>query len=87
LKDGKGGVVAVLADEGLGIRSLPVGARGKLEAIAQTYEASVGEIAPVVKPGDCDVSVGRRDGTPGIALPLPDDDGQRRYRTGRIAVR
>jgi hypothetical protein len=40
-------------------------------------------------PGDYDVfvSVGQRDGTPTIALPLPDDDGQRRYKLGRMTLR
>jgi hypothetical protein len=33
------------------------------------------------------VSVGRRDGTPTIALPLPPDDGQRRYKVGRITLK
>jgi hypothetical protein len=32
------------------------------------------------------VSVGSRTGTPRIALPLPGDDGQRRYRLGSIRV-
>jgi len=35
---------------------------------------------------DVFVSVGRRDGTPEIALPLPHDDGQRRYRIGKIDI-
>jgi hypothetical protein len=32
------------------------------------------------------VSVGDRDGTPRIALPLADSDGHRRYRLGGIEV-
>lgn len=32
------------------------------------------------------VSVGQCDGTPVIALPLPDGDGHRRYRLGTIVV-
>jgi hypothetical protein len=35
---------------------------------------------------DVFVSVGTRTGTPKIALPLDDDDGLRRYRTGTIRV-
>ena len=30
------------------------------------------------------ISVGLRDGTPRLALPLTDDDGQRRYKLGQI---
>ena len=35
---------------------------------------------------DVFVSVGRRDGTPVIALPLADTDGHRRYKLGKITV-
>jgi len=89
LKDDKGGIVAVLVDEDLDMRTLPVAEPGKAEVVAHTLRASVGEVAPSVKPGEYDVfvSVGRRDGTPAIALPLTDEDGRRRYRIGRIAVR
>ena len=36
---------------------------------------------------DVYVSAGLRDGTPTIALPLDNDDGQRRYRLGSIIVK
>ena len=44
--------------------------------------------APNMAPGDYAVyvSVGRKDGTPVIALPLPDGDGHRRYRLGEMRV-
>ena len=32
------------------------------------------------------VSIGSRDGTPQIALSLPDDDGHRRYKVGQIRL-
>jgi hypothetical protein len=32
------------------------------------------------------VSIGQRDGTPKIVLPLADDDGQHRYRLGEIRL-
>jgi hypothetical protein len=32
------------------------------------------------------ISVGQRDATPTIALPLKDDDGQRRYFLGSITL-
>ena len=43
---------------------------------------------PGLKPAvyDVYVSVGARDGTPVLALPLPDGDGQRRYRLGTISI-
>jgi hypothetical protein len=49
----------------------------------------MGRFAPATKPGQYAlfISVGQRDGTPRIALPLADDDGQRRYRLGQITLR
>jgi len=48
-----------------------------------------GRVAPVTRPGDYAVyvSVGRRDGTPRIALPLAGDDGQHRYRLGQLVLK
>jgi hypothetical protein len=42
-----------------------------------------------LKPGTFDlfISIGTTTGTPRIALPLPGDDGQRRYRLGEVTVR
>jgi hypothetical protein len=44
--------------------------------------------APPAQPGTYDVfvSVGQRDGTPRLALPLPGYDGQRRYKLGQITL-
>ena len=44
--------------------------------------------APATRPGRYDlfISVGRRDGTPVIGLPLPGNDGHRRYRLGRLSL-
>ena len=88
IKDDKGGIVSVLADDGLDMRSLEVAAPGKAAAVARKKEFRVGLIAPVTKPGiyDVFVSVGKRDGTPIIALPLKDDDGQRRYKLGKVEL-
>jgi hypothetical protein len=46
------------------------------------------ERSGTLKPGAYDlfISAGSRIGTPRIALPLPDGDGQRRYRIGEIKV-
>ena len=45
-------------------------------------------LSEVVKPGTYEVfiSVGDRDGTPRLALPLKEDDGHRRYRLGAISL-
>jgi len=88
IKDDKGGIVSVLSDESLDMRSLEVGAPGKAPVREHESELTVGLIAPATKPGTYDifVSVGRRDGTPVIALPLADDDGQHRYKLGKMEV-
>jgi len=46
-------------------------------------------IVPRTEPGEYDlfVSVGQKDGTPTIALPLKDDDGQHRYKIGKILLK
>ncbi len=85
LKDEKGGIVAVLVDERLNVRSLPVGPPGSAEAV----ESQPAFALPFqLKPGvySVYVSVGTITGTPEIALPLPDGDGQRRYLLGRVEV-
>jgi hypothetical protein len=48
-----------------------------------------GPVTPETKPGlyDLFVSIGKQDGTPVLALPLSDDDGQHRYRVGTILVK
>lgn len=50
---------------------------------------AAGPVTPVTKPGlyDLFVSVGKKDGTPLISLPLTGDDGQHRYKIGRILVK
>lgn len=89
LKDDRGGLVAVLVEDGFDMRDLAVGAPGK--APTRTVKSSfvVGLVAPTTKAGTYDVylSVGSRDGTPRIALPLRDEDGQRRYKVGTMTVK
>ena len=89
LKDDKGGIVAVMVDEGFDVRTLKVGPPDKAPATKRSSELTAGMIAPVTKPGEYDVfvSVGQRDGTPAIALPLANDDGQKRYKLGRITLK
>ncbi|MGC8642428.1 MAG: DUF4832 domain-containing protein [Isosphaeraceae bacterium] len=88
LKDAKQGIVAVLADDGFNVRSLKPGPAGHAPTTERTKEFTVGLLAPVVQPGTYDVyvSVGLGDGTPRIALPLADNDGQKRYRLGQITL-
>lgn len=85
LKDQKGGVVAVFANESSNVRELPVAAPGN--AVIKSFETSHG-FAPNMPAGTFDVyvSVGDRDGTPRIALPHDNGDGHRRYRLGKIQV-
>jgi hypothetical protein len=89
LKDDKGGLVAVLVEDGLDVKGLPVGAPGAAAPSTKASRFCAGLVAPTTRAGEADVfvSVGRRDGTPEIALPMAGDDGARRYRVGRMALR
>lgn len=88
LKDDKGGIVSVLSDETLNVRDLKTGPATKPPMASHQSEFIIGLVGPTTKPGKYDVfvSVGDRDGTPRIALPLEEGDGQRRYRLGTIMV-
>jgi len=85
LKDARGGVAGVFADQGFDVRSLPVGEPGK--AVPRAQDATFA-LPFNLRPGRYGVyvSVGTATGTPRIALPLPDGDGERRYRLGEIEV-
>jgi hypothetical protein len=99
LKDAKGGIAAVFVDEEFDVRTLPVGAPGKAEPVGREVRPISQASRPlaafrlppreVLKPGTYDlfISVGSRTGTPEIMLPLPEDDGQRRYRLGVITIK
>lgn len=88
LKDAKGGIVSVLGDESFDIRNLTPGPPDNIPVQAHTRRFTVGLVAPTTQPGTYDVyvSAGQRDGTPRFALPLPDDDGQHRYRLGTVTL-
>jgi hypothetical protein len=88
IKDDKGGIVQVLSDGTFDMRDLAVGPSGAPPATQHESEFVVSHVAPRTKPGMYDVfiSVGQRDGTPRIALPLDGDDGQRRYRLGSMNI-
>ena len=89
VKDAQGGIISVLSDETLNIRDLEVGSPTDAPIKKHQSEFVVGLVAPTTKPGlyDVFISVGERDGTPQIALPLDGDDGQRRYRLGEINIK
>jgi hypothetical protein len=88
IKDEKNGIVALLVDESLNVRDLKTGPAGKAPVTEHESGFVVGLFAPTTRPGDYSlyVSVGERDGTPVIAMPLKDDDGHRRYRIGTIRL-
>ena len=81
-------LVSVLVDETLNMRDLKVGLPREAPVTKHESEFVIGLYAPTTRPGTYDlyISVGMRDGTPTIALPLKDDDGQRRYRLGAITI-
>lgn len=96
VKDDKGGIVSVHVDENFDMRNLKVGPKD--EPIIHDLSPNL-SIAPLfidgprrfsraANPGNYDlyISVGMRDGTPVIALPHEADDGQRRYKLGKINV-
>ena len=79
-----------MTDEGFDLAKLPVANPGAAKALEHTATFILGRwTAPVLPEGTFNVfvSVGEADGTPRVALPLPEDDGHRRYRLGRITFR
>jgi hypothetical protein len=98
LKDAKGGIAGVFVDGVFDVGALPVGPPYKALPVGRETKASSQASKPLIsfnlppdtilKPGDYDlfVSIGTRTGTPEIALPLPDGDGHRRYRLGKITI-
>jgi len=94
LKDSKGGIVGVYVDEGFDVRFLPVGSPGKAKILEQRINLPLSPLLHsnyrpgIRRPGSYEIyiSVGTRAGTPQIVLPLPDSDGNRRYRLGTLKV-
>ncbi len=116
LKDSSGGIVAVLVDDTLNMKDLPVAPKGRPKSVISKKSFSVAFLnppewfneytktmeyregaefygaptVPATKAGVYEVyiSVGTRDGTPKIALPLDlPDDGKRRYKVGEITLK
>ena len=98
LKDAKDGIAGVFVDEGFDVRTLPLGPAEKAEPVGREVKSISQASRPltsyalppanILKPGKYTlwISIGTRTGTPKIALPLPDEDGQRRYRLGEIRI-
>lgn len=96
LKDAKGGIVSVQADEAFDMKDLKVAPPNEAPVerlqsrftVARRFVESLGSHAPPTQAGAYDVfvSVGSRDGTPRISLPLSGQDGQRRYKVGQIKL-
>jgi len=87
VKDERGRLMAVLADSGFDLSGLDPAAPGQARAKTHEAEFTLGRwFAPEMRPGTYDVfvSVGEVDGTPVVELPLPGDDGHRRYKVGKI---
>ena len=79
-----------MSEEYLKERSLKLG-EGVVGYVAQENKPMMTYTLPpqnILRPGAYDVyiSVGDPTGLPTIALPLPGDDGSRRYRLGKITV-
>ncbi len=88
-KDAQGGIVACFADETLNMRSLGVGESwDAAPVVEQRSHFRINPFGPTTRLGEYDVfiSVGQRDGTPVIALPYGEDDGEHRYRIGKISI-
>jgi hypothetical protein len=77
-----------LVDDGFDVRDLKVGPPDAPSA-SRAAAASVpdGSLDHAARTYEAFVSVGRRDGTPQLALPMAGDDGVRRYAVGRLTLR
>ena len=75
----------VFVDESFDAKTLAVGPPEQGPVMGQTAAFA---FPPGLKPAvyDVYVSIGARDGTPVLALPLADGDGQRRYRLGTLRI-
>jgi hypothetical protein len=96
LKDDKGGIVSVMVDEQLNIKTLPTDKPGKASSLALTSKLNIApahidrteNFSRACKAGTYQlyVSLGRKDGTPLYELPYKESDGKRRYHLGQIIV-
>jgi hypothetical protein len=70
------------------MNTAPVSDVQGLCTVARVYADGPRSFRRAARSGTCDVfvSVGTLDGTPHIALPLDQEDGQRRYRIGTVEM-
>jgi hypothetical protein len=97
LRDAKGGLASAHVDESFDFSELKVGPPGNAPSkhlvsrftIALRHTDPQGDHAPPTTPGvyAVFVSVGTRDGTPVLELPLSNHDGKRRYKVGQAALK
>ncbi|MCC6445816.1 MAG: DUF4832 domain-containing protein [Armatimonadetes bacterium] len=85
LFNARGELCAVLADAGWNVRQLAPNPSGQPQPMERRLRFS---LPPGLAPGEYElrVSVGGPDGTPRLALPLPQDDGHRRYSLGTVRL-
>ena len=71
------------------VTPIPVINDGVVKYLRETGDYPFGADVPTIKPGTYGlyVSVGKRDGSPVIALPLEGGDGARRYKVGEIMLK
>ena len=94
IKDNKGGIIAVFTDDKFDVRQLSVGTPSDSPALTSQADFHLsksltsGYGAETIEPGTYQlyISVGTKTGTPKLALPLPDSDGQKRYRLGTLKI-
>jgi hypothetical protein len=84
-KDAKNGLVAVFADASFNVRDLPVGPPDQAKVVAWSNNFALPDTVPAGT-YQVYVSMGTSTGTPRLALPLPEDDNQRRYRLGHVEI-
>jgi hypothetical protein len=99
LRDEKNGIAGVFVDEGFDVRSLPVGPPNQampvgreVRSVSQASRPLISFALPprhILRPGKYTlfISIGDRTGTPKLALPLGDEDGQKRYKLGQITIK
>jgi hypothetical protein len=96
LKDKKGGIVSVMVDDQLNVKTLPTDKPDQAMpcvltsgfTIAANFADRSGNYFRACRPGTYDlyVSLGKKDGTPLYELPYNDSDGKKRYKMGKIMV-
>lgn len=96
IKDEKGGIVSVLVEEQLNVRTLEVGQPEQAVAkecrseftVASIFKDPANTFQRKIQTGKFTlyVSVGQRDGTPMLELPYDEADGHKRYKVGGIVL-